>query len=57
MSKETLTLSLKNFQALAYDIQKLSRLADQLDIVAYQTRSAVNSLQKAQKDICIKEQE
>ncbi len=42
---------------LDYKIKKLSQLVDQLDLVAYQTRNALNNLSKTYQDICEREKE
>jgi len=57
MSNDTHNLSKPFFQALDYKIKKLSQLVDQLDVVAYQTRNALNNLSKTYQDICEREKE
>ena len=57
MSNDTHNLSKPFFQALDYKIKKLSQLVDQLDLVAYQTRNALNNLSKTYQDICEREKE
>jgi conjugal transfer/entry exclusion protein len=57
MSNDTHNLSYQKFKALDYKLKKLSRVVDQLDILAFEARNAFDSLNKTYKDLSKKEKE
>jgi hypothetical protein len=56
MSKPNIVVSKVSLQALEYRIQQIGRLADSLDILAFEVRQVSNYLKDAYKNLRLEEE-
>ncbi len=56
MSKPNIVVSTVSLQALEYRIQQIGRLADSLDILAFEVRQVSNYLKDAYKNLRLEEE-
>jgi hypothetical protein len=56
MSKPNIAVSTVSLQALEYRIQQIGRLADNLDILAFEVRQVSNYLKDAYKNLRLEEE-